>query len=165
METLEEIYSQTQLNNTYIYLGDYFKKDKILDLIKVLFNFFLRSQVNQEIIYVGDYSNILLLGYYYASNTLYNKYYTESILLLDITRIFSKNFESPYPNITRTFVEEYTRRFEAYFLLSKKYILLNLSYQEYIIGELRLQGRELRRYYSYGQPYLGNIVITSIYQS
>lgn len=118
METLEEIYSRTWLDNTRVSLGNYFKEDEIPDLIRVLFDFCLGSWANQKIVCVGDYSDRLPPGYHCASKTLYDENYSESISLSDISRVFLQNIESHRPDMARIFDEEYSRAFEAYFLSS-----------------------------------------------
>lgn len=64
--------------------------------------------------------------------------------------------------MTRLFDEEYSRTFEAYFPLSQEQVLLNLSSQEYVLGELGLWGRKLKKYKENGQPCLGDTAITGI---
>ncbi|KAH8800737.1 hypothetical protein F5884DRAFT_757584 [Xylogone sp. PMI_703] len=155
----EEIYYRSWYK-TSICLGDYFNKDDIPDLIRVLFDHFLGTWANRSIICVGDYSDKLPPGYQYSSDTLYKSQYRETLSLTDFAEAFLENFK-PHPSKAQSFQEEYSRLFEEFFPSNQRHILLNLTSREYVISE-ELWGKELKKGYGYERPGLGDAAMTGI---
>ncbi|KAH8800880.1 hypothetical protein F5884DRAFT_541939 [Xylogone sp. PMI_703] len=156
----EKIYYRSWYK-TSICLGDYFNKDDIPDLIRVLFDHFLGTWADRSIICVGDYSNKLPPGYQYSSDTLYKSQYRETLSLTDFAEAFLKNFKPQWPSKAQSFQEEYSRLFEEFFPSNQRHILLNLTSREYVISE-ELWGKELKKGYGYERPGLGDAAMTGI---
>lgn len=158
---LEEIYSLTWLDHTDICLGDYFNKEDIPSLTRVLFDQFLGTWANTRIICVGDYSDKPPPGCQYPSNYLYNRKYRETTSLTELAQTLLRRFEPHCPSKAQFFQEEYSRLFEEFFPSDQQQVLLNLTSREYVVSRT-FWGKELKEGYPRELPGLGDAAMTGI---